>query len=384
MCICSFILWHWWIDAREAIKLMQNTVYPGHRESLQGGGYTLNELLRGFSNLISLPSEKEFYTNKSEISSYFFFIPILFLIYIYNSIKYKKNILDTLMIGLLLFILYYIFYGMPLSLTKSTLFNFIPNGRVDLAIGLITTFLSVSLLNTATKMTKNIFHDKYYLLLILISLLWASVVLYCSSSILNNYLKVSHLKYIPLIVIFIFTFIASQLLLYGQKYKFYTINIVFALLATITFNPLVIFPNQISLKSNLFNSYDKVLIIENEIWANYLVAAGIKVIDSTNYYPQFTLWRKLDPNGLNESIYNRYQHLIFVLKKQNIAPYFSLSSPQVDVVLVTVDPEYFDFNLTSATKIVVNESQLSLLRKNKSLYLVVNKNNYAIFNVSDH
>ena len=43
--------------------------------------------------------------------------------------------------------------------------------------------------------------------------------------------------------------------------------------------------------------------------ANYLGANGLKVINSTNLYPNLKLWHRIDEDREYEDIYNRYAHI---------------------------------------------------------------------------
>ena len=45
---------------------------------------------------------------------------------------------------------------------------------------------------------------------------------------------------------------------------------------------------------------------------NYLLANGVKTLNSTNYYPNYNLWDVVDKEKKYENIWNRYSHLNIV------------------------------------------------------------------------
>ena len=44
---------------------------------------------------------------------------------------------------------------------------------------------------------------------------------------------------------------------------------------------------------------------------NFLIACGAAAYNSANYIPNMELWKKFDPEGAYEEIYNRYAHVVF-------------------------------------------------------------------------
>ena len=61
---------------------MLATAYPGQRDVVVGGSMYIPELLRGFTNLVTLYNLIPLYANESEIASfYYMFLPLLFCSY---------------------------------------------------------------------------------------------------------------------------------------------------------------------------------------------------------------------------------------------------------------------------------------------------------------
>ena len=69
------------------------------------------------------------------------------------------------------------------------------------------------------------------------------------------------------------------------------------------------------------------------ILTNYVVANGARIINSTNYYPNFDLWKKIDKKGKYEDIWNRYAHIGIGLTKKNT----KIKLGQTDVVLIELN-----------------------------------------------
>lgn len=53
------------------------------------------------------------------------------------------------------------------------------------------------------------------------------------------------------------------------------------------------------------------------IIANYLGTQGLKVLNSTNLYPNINLWKKIDSSGKYSEVYNRYAHIDMELDLEN-------------------------------------------------------------------
>lgn len=65
-------------------------------------------------------------------------------------------------------------------------------------------------------------------------------------------------------------------------------------------------------------------------------ATGARLVSGISRYPNDESWRILDPQGLYEDVWNRYAHLAFEAGELGSDPV--MSTPQADVVYVTVDP----------------------------------------------
>lgn len=68
--------------------------------------------------------------------------------------------------------------------------------------------------------------------------------------------------------------------------------------------------------------------------ANYLIALGARTLNSVNFVPNTALWARLDPEGKDEYIWNRYAHISIELKD---IPSYSARLPDDPLITDTVN-----------------------------------------------
>ena len=71
---------------------------------------------------------------------------------------------------------------------------------------------------------------------------------------------------------------------------------------------------------------------------NLLLANGLQTLNAVNYYPDFEKWEAIDPDGKNETEYNRYAHIVVDLTDSPTA-YSNESPDQLNVELNAGDLE---------------------------------------------
>lgn len=72
---------------------------------------------------------------------------------------------------------------------------------------------------------------------------------------------------------------------------------------------------------------------------NVPLFAGAPTLNSTNAYPNLSLWRSLDPNGQYEEVYNRYAHVMVDVIPEG-EPVFELV--QADIFKLTLPVDLLD------------------------------------------
>ena len=110
-----------------------------------------------------------------------------------------------------------------------------------------------------------------------------------------------------------------------------------------------------------------VAVVGERNWAMTLPAVGVPVVNSLLYYPQPSLWRKLDPDGAQRAVYNRYQRLMFELEEQPAERTYRIESPRLDEVRVYLDPRRFDFSLLDARWVIIPAARAQGLAGNASI-----------------
>lgn len=385
----TLILLAWWLDARPAIAAMLETVYPGKRVALHGGGYQLSDLLRGFTNLKSLRSSYEGpVSNQSEIASfYYLFLPIAATLILTFKNKVESRWVVFSLIIFISYSLLYMLIGVPDVFAKISMWGRIPSQRADLALGVAHVLLCGFLLtqrNIAEPPSRRL-----KLLFYLISFSWTVVSVLAISTFPEGIYGGIASRHAVIVLVLIF-FIGYWLMA-GDVKKFVIASIILYFATTFSFNPLSIAPTKINVVSNingLFNQQKnhglnnaRVLVFGSQIPAMALMSSGVATVNGVFYYPQKTLWQRMGVEDTASDIYNRYQHLIFIFGTVKEIAGFTVESPQPDVVKVTVDPISFKFGLTSATLVVAPDEFANSLKRNLSVNFLRSDSGWSWFSV---
>lgn len=373
--LATFILWKWWLDAGLAINAMMNTVYPGHRMHATGGSLDISALLRGFTNIITLYRMDGVYSNQSEIASFYYLFPSLLILFVLRLREKQIESTHLLLLVFLTFSVLYMLFGIPQELATFTLWGRVSGQRADLAMGLAYILLLGGLL-AKNKALNPTYKAPTMFLAIIASLMWGAVVAYAIYKMPHDTL--SGFSAGVSVAIFTVIVISSWWLAIGDYRKFLVFNFIFSTATILPFNPMMVSPNALTPIAEFSGENTRVLIANTQIPAMYLLASGKPVSNGVFYYPQKTMWERLDPDGVQANIYNRYQHLIFLLG--SVAnPYYRIESPQADVVRVVVDTAQFDFRNTGADILVSPSSELNVLKQNPSLVFSSTSDGWARF-----
>lgn len=385
--VAGLILWKWWLDAHLAIQTMMATVYPGQRTTVTGGSVALPALLRGFTNLVTLHKLDSTYSNRSEIASFYYMLLPLALIFVLRVYQKAIGAVEISLAVSISFILYFMLAGVPVELARFSLWGRVPPNRADLALGLSNMILCGILLSSSPKTISNKIPIKT--VAFVVALLWVAVVIksvaHLHTSILSGFSP-------GVIVGLLFVVLVSGYwLALGKFREFIYINLALSVATIWSFNPINIAPHSVTATS-FTNGLDvkksdqvasqRILVLETQIPAMYLLASGLPVANGVFYYPQGSLWERLDKNHTESNAYNRYQHLFFsggvVENKDN----YRIESPQADIVRVVVDLERFDFRKTGASFVVAPQHEESALMKNTMLTFMKNEQGWSWFQIT--
>lgn len=317
------ILGIYFVKSADALKLITGTDYPGKR--FETGGKEIKTIFSYVYSII-FPYKIDTIGNPCELSSMISFYPIpmlIALIYLVRNIKTKKHF-SFLIPMLIISIVYSIFmlFGVNEMFAKITLLYMTPAGRLAVPLGFSQILLIVYMLGNFTRediILKNEIIKKAGTVLASIAIMY--IALKTDMNILQN-----HPMYI---------YICGLILVYGiyqivnineekNKKRLIMLLIPVAILTGATVHPIqkgisVLTDKPVAQKTQEIVSQDK----ENNLWIcdstnfmtnNYLLASGAKIINSTNLYTNFDLYKTV--LGEEESqktevryVYNRYSHI---------------------------------------------------------------------------
>lgn len=322
--IVGGILIRYGIGSLDQIKLLNSTVYPGHRVST-GGGASLDILFFDLTNLLT-PYKSINYANNCEISR-FFHLGILFVLYFpFILYRWKKNRFNksynmgigiTILIALLIEALFLI-VGFPEWLAKITLFSYI--NRMNLVYSYTALLFTLWSFDTILK-NKELQNIGYGLICIVVFIL----LYYKSITTVNfDYIKTitsinwaSKAYYIVMILV---CSLVGLLVLFGNKELYISILVSLSIFSTWTINPIVRGTSAITNQA-IYPVIQDIVKKDDSYWLsigtsleqNYLIASGAKCLNAVNFYPDYGKWKAIDPELKNNDYYNRYIHMIIDL-----------------------------------------------------------------------
>ncbi|KQX51919.1 DUF7657 domain-containing protein [Paenibacillus sp. Root444D2] len=297
------------------LKLLSQTKYPGDRFAT-GGRVDVNELQTYLVNWV-LPYKDVNFSNSSELSSFVNFLPLLILVffYVYRFEQHNKRLIMGIF-TYLLFQISWLFIEYPKFFAKVTLYSYVTEKRLAyLILGLTAVYLSLWLISTIQKhKTFNSFEK------ISISFIIGVIYLY-------SIWHTPMLKYLTtsLAIITVIYFVClNYLILSGKVKSFFLLLLVLIVISGLSVNPI---------SRGTASIYDKPVVNEilqlnkkypHEKWAavnsiyngQLLVALGLNTFNSVHFFPDISMWKKLDEENKYEDVYNRYAHVLFYLTKE--------------------------------------------------------------------
>jgi hypothetical protein len=360
--ILGAILGHFILNARDAIQILSDTVYPGKRVST-GGDQKFSVLFTDL-NMLFTPFKSPAYSNPCEMStfSHVGVLCMLLMPYMYCAHRKKEGKNKWFTIGWIFFVVIliqmeFMFIGMPEWLAKITLFSYI--NRMNLVYGFTAALFTIWTFATIIKYHE-IFNKK-----ILIALTCVFGVLYCYAA--KEMLDPAYMAILPggqyfyVMLAVLFTIVGLCMALNKKRY-FTAFCAAWIAVTSLTVNPVVKGISSITdhdfvqaaLKCNE-EKEGKWLSFGSLIEQNLLLANGLQVLNAVNYYPDFDKWEVLDPSGKYENEYNRYAHITMFLTDQET----TIESPYSDQVVVNLNA--IDLTKLDVEYILVNQDVDDLL-----------------------
>ena len=313
----------------DALNATMNTDYPGMRFEIGGNGIGIL-----FSYIYSFLFPYCSVNNPCELAGMISFYPIpmiLAIIYLIRNKDRKKHFgfFIPLLILSVVFSIFSLFKTNELF-AKITLLYITTGSRLTVPLGFIQVLLLVYLLSITNKETILIKKDDIAkILAIVLSVIFMSIALKTAPANLLGSLK----SYCCGLILVIFLYLILTMNNPKNK-KILLIGLAgMAIMTGITVNPIqkgisVLTDKPVAKEVQKIVNEDS----ENNLWItdntifympNYLLASGAKVLNSTNIYPNFDLFKTVlgTENAENESIkkiYNRYAHITMeITKDQN-------------------------------------------------------------------
>ena len=359
------------VNSQDAISAVLNTVYPGDRISTGGGENIGRHYLRqNFNIFMQTPSEIE---NECEKVMFFDFMYVtLFLVcYIYIVKKYFKDKLLNLLVIFDLILNLYILVGFPEVIAKITLMSYTTTVRTLHVIGIINLFILFRILSSGELKEKLNFKNITSILISLIITIIISILLHVYYGEFFNIIR--------LIIISIINFIVFFIVLKRNYNALIVMSILLAFFGGMFVNPLRIGSNNIT-KIPMFEELVEIDDKDSGIWIvdgsfsriqpNLLAMYGLKVINTTNVYPDVEKWKSIDVDNKYEDVYNRYAHILLTVDTSLEKAKFDLLSMdsfavslteeniktlKIKYVVLDKDSPIYDFKDVKTEKVFSNE-----------------------------
>lgn len=360
------------LKSKDTIKAVMETVYPGKRFELGGGGISF--YINHLTNIFQPFKNSELNFCKQAVFLDFFPICYILSFYVLFVEKNKDRLLKILLI-VGIFLNLWMLFGLNALLAKVTLLFCVPPKRGYFAVGLINIFI---LIRTLT-LIKEFMSRKGCLMLSVILSIFFSVIA-------KIYFDVYMTKSMILILFFVLC-LGFYLLLMAYKSNYKKLLLLYSVLV-VGFTGMCVNP----IEKGLDSIYNNVLMDaikdinkkEDGIWMvegggfpipNYPIMAGVSTLNSTNVYPDLEKWHKIDPQGQYEDIYNRYAHIVINLIKKDES---SFELIQTDLFKLYLD--VFDLSKLDV-KYIISKNNLEWLNNGIEFNRLYDDKGYKIYKV---
>ncbi|MFD1710851.1 hypothetical protein FVQ98_01430 [Ottowia sp. GY511] len=363
LCIAGGLLFSWWLDTHDAIAQLSATVYPGQRTTALGGDANMSQFLRGFSNAETTMYGTGPGSNQSEISAYYLLPWMLLGLGLWHGWReshHKWSIRACT--AFLALTLWYAFIGLPEWLAQLSQWGRARTDRTELAFALAGTAL-LALIHGVHRAQGTHPRSRTPAVAVsasLIALGSGVMVMYALHSLPTTHFSRNSLVYE--IAMGSAGAAIAWWMMRGRLGAAVGMALTLGLITALGFNPLSLAPKSVSVADATKPfAYDltatpprplRTLFLGSGMQALELAALGVPTVNGVFYYPHRTLWRDLAlPASLWPTV-NRYQHLDFRLSAMAGDATYQVTSPQADVVTVSIDPGRFDFSLTGAERVL--------------------------------
>ena len=371
LALAATLLLAWWLDAREAVAAMRETVYPGRRVTEAGGDIDRWFLLKGWLNPFTLYVDTPMVS--AEAASFaFLWLPTAVLASRHMLRARRVDPVGLALLAFAAFALTFQFIGFAPWLARATLWGSVTSYRLDLALGMAQLLLIGWWLaqdgNDGAPTRKLMAATLVLTVLILAAIELSTMPLDIADGLPAGIVFGAVLAMAGCAALLALRSAGAFMALYGG----------WTLAAALPFHPLGSAPASLTLAAPLRAAgladphadaagRRGVAVVGARDWAMTLPAAGVPVVNSVFYHPQPALWSRLDPTGAQRPIYNRYQRLMFELGVPARGASQQIQSPRLDEVRVTLEPAHFDFRTLGARWVLMPAADGSRVAGNPTL-----------------
>lgn len=337
------------MSLEEYMTVILNTVYPGSR--IDTGGITdIRYFLDRFMNgglyaFLTLSQQAVANTNVCEFGGFNALFPIPLISTIYFLIKKRQvDLLSIILFIYTVFIGSYILVGWPEWLAKLSLMSSsMPSRAMDVVL-FSQVFLLIRSLSSGNDCKNN---EK------IIS--WKKIIesIIISIGILIEFIYFCKLDFGRLMspILSIVVFVGITLVIYCIITQYYNKRIFivaciyligFSCISGMRVHPFMkgldaIYgkPLASKVKELAQNTDEKWIALDSLVNQQFLIACGASTINSTNIYPNISLWERLDSDNLYKFIYNRYAHVAMYLTADKTR--FELAQADVISIYLSYD-----------------------------------------------
>lgn len=346
-------------------------------------------LVKGLMSPITMYQASSLIWGASDAGSVVFFILPAVAAVVLRFIQVRRvDAIAVVLLGYLAASLWFMFIGLWPSLAIWTLWGSTTSYRLDLVLGLVQVLVfawlaSPARLRERTPMTG-------HAMALTIAAFAAVHAAYLYRMVPPAILEAVPPSFVALSLMAVGA--GGYLLLRGRHAAFFCVYGALTFAAAFPFNPLGVAPDAIQPSQEFATAIHAaqpkdppfgrgIVVIGEQNWSMLLPTIGFPVVNGVFYYPQASLWRRLDPQGKFGLLYNRYQRLFFVLGPQDAGQGFRIESPRLDEVRVTLDPARFDFRLTGGGAVLAPASDAQALSRNDTLKTLHVAADWTLFSV---
>ncbi|HEY6333032.1 MAG TPA: hypothetical protein VI756_27160, partial [Blastocatellia bacterium] len=332
------------VACKPALRLMAGTVFPGRRIS-RGGDYSLASVFKGMYNSVTSYSSVPGEANRSEYASFYHLYPAVILaLCLSRRLARGIGAVGWATVCFLGLAVLYQFAGFWTWIAKYSLWGLTTSYRVDIAIGVASIIFCLIALDYSSKRFAEQRHGWEGTVAVAGAL--ALGILVVAGGLQGAYLHGGFPPIGSITMAAALAGVTSYCLLRGKTAMFVYLMGTAVIASSAFFNPLstnlnFLYRSDIAAKIQDLDKQSD----QTPLWVCYgpdypgiLVSLlGGRSISGIEWPPQTPLWKKFDPSGEYEPLYNRFAHVHLTYEENPAEVHFEV--PKVDTLVVGIAPD---------------------------------------------